>query len=89
MGAGRSGDRPLGNAVCESTPAADAASTSLFVVYSRGIAADQWVVWVATLDGTVSRIDPETNRIVATIHIGHSPGSVAVGYGRVWVAVRE
>jgi YVTN family beta-propeller protein len=38
-------------------------------------------------DGTLSRIDPSTNRVVATIHVGGQPESVAVGGGAVWVAV--
>ena len=55
----------------------------------NGIAVGERSVWVANeFDGTVSRIDPETNKVVATITVGHSPGSVGVGYGRVWVAVR-
>ena len=44
-------------------------------------------VWVTnTLDGTVSRIDPQTNE-VTEIRVGSSPEGVAVGDGSVWVAV--
>lgn len=41
------------------------------------------------LDGTVSRIDPATNEVVATIEVGHRPLGVAVGNGLVWVTVRS
>jgi virginiamycin B lyase len=44
-------------------------------------------VWVAnTIDGTVSRIDPRTNRVTATIRVGADPKQLAVGDGAVWVA---
>lgn len=36
--------------------------------------------------GTVSRIDPATNAVAATIPVGHFPVAVAVGAGAVWVA---
>ncbi len=43
-------------------------------------------VWVANSgDGTVSRIDPATNKVVATIHVGTNPKWVVVGFGSVWV----
>ena len=39
-------------------------------------------VWVAnTVDGTVSRIDPATDRVTATIPVGPGPQSVAIGEG--------
>jgi len=38
--------------------------------------------------GIVYRIDPRTNRVLATIHIGHGPVfGVAVGAGSVWVSI--
>ena len=46
-------------------------------------------VWVANSgDGTVSRIDPSTNSVVATIRVGNSPLGIAVGAGYVWVTVQ-
>jgi YVTN family beta-propeller protein len=46
-------------------------------------------VWVAnSRDGTVSRIDPQTNEVVATIRLGNSPKAIAVGGGEVWVTVQ-
>jgi len=45
-------------------------------------------VWVANaLRGTVSRIDPATNRVTRTIPVGGTPRSLAYGAGRLWVAV--
>ena len=38
--------------------------------------------------GTVSRIDPQTNAVVATITVGHEPFAIAAGYGAVWVTNR-
>ena len=44
-------------------------------------------VWVANaLDGTVSRIDPQTGHVTATIPVGNGPSAIAVGTGGVWVA---
>jgi YVTN family beta-propeller protein len=40
-------------------------------------------------DGTVSRIDPETNEVVETIAVGHRPEGIAVAGGLVWVTVRD
>jgi len=46
-------------------------------------------VWVAnSRDGTVSRIDPRTDEVVATIPLGNSPQAIAVGGGAVWVTVQ-
>ena len=39
--------------------------------------------------GTVTRIDPQTNTVVATIPVGADPFSIAVGEGAVWVANRR
>jgi YVTN family beta-propeller protein len=39
--------------------------------------------------GTVSRIDPRTNAVVATIPVGADPFGIAVGEGSVWVANRR
>ena len=46
-------------------------------------------VWVASsLDRTVTRLDPETGEVVATIEIGNEPQRMAAGGGAVWVSVR-
>jgi YVTN family beta-propeller protein len=39
-----------------------------------------------SLDGTVSRVDPATDAVVATVHVGEGPSDVAVGGGGVWAA---
>jgi YVTN family beta-propeller protein len=41
-----------------------------------------------TMRGTVSRIDPATNAVVATIPVGHDPFGIAADDGAVWVANR-
>ena len=54
-----------------------------------GIAYGAGAVWVANSgDGTVSRIDPTTSKVVATIRVGNSPRGIAVGGGKVWVTVQ-
>ena len=53
------------------------------------VAADESAVWVANAgNGTVSRIDPETNQVVRTIAIGHTPAGLTLADGLVWVAVQ-
>src|SRR6266480_1248520 len=43
-------------------------------------------VWVGNNGaGTLSRIDPATNKVTATIGVGHGPCGVAIGAGSVWV----
>ena len=39
-------------------------------------------------DGTVSRIDPGTGKVVATIRVGNAPSGIAVSAGHVWVSVQ-
>ena len=44
-------------------------------------------VWVAnSLDGTVSRIDPQRNTVTGTVAVGDGAGAVAVAAGGVWVS---
>jgi len=64
--------------------------TNLFSVDSFGgaqIAAGAGAVWVAEgLGGDkILRIDPTSNRIVATISVDKNPMGIAVGEGAVWV----
>jgi peptide/nickel transport system substrate-binding protein len=50
------------------------------------IAVGAGAVWVANrLDGTVSRIDPRANRVVATVPVGGAPAGLSVSGDRVWV----
>ena len=53
---------------------------------ASGVAADDEGVWVANGgETTVMRIDPATNKVVATIELGVRPDKIAVGEGAVWV----
>jgi YVTN family beta-propeller protein len=46
-------------------------------------------VWVANgADGTLSRIDVQTNRVVDTVAVGNRPSGIAVGAGGIWVTVQ-
>jgi YVTN family beta-propeller protein len=52
------------------------------------VAVGAGAVWATNrVRGTVTRIDPSSNRVTATISLGNSPRGVAVGRGRVRVAV--
>ena len=43
-------------------------------------------IWSKSLtDPLLSRIDPRTNRLVATINVGTGHGDIAFGHGSVWV----
>jgi len=51
------------------------------------LAGSDSAVWVHNGQaGTLIRIDPQTNKIVATVSVGHGQGDVAIGQGAVWVA---
>ena len=52
-----------------------------------GVAVGDGSVWVTNnCDGTVSRIDPASNEVVATIDTGTSHARLDVGHGYVWSA---
>jgi YVTN family beta-propeller protein len=52
-----------------------------------GIALGEGAVWVAnSLDNSVSRIDADTGKVVATIGVGGTPSGVAAGLGAIWVS---
>ena len=54
---------------------------------TSGLALGFGSVWVTNSgDGTVSRIDPATNQVVATIKTVAEPRGIAAGEGGVWVA---
>ena len=47
-------------------------------------------VWVANSgDGTVSRIDAATNRVIATIGVGRDPSQLTADSSAIWVATAE
>ncbi|MGH2750962.1 MAG: hypothetical protein ACRDK3_08840 [Actinomycetota bacterium] len=55
-----------------------------------GVAIGRDSVWVANSgDGTLSRIDPDTNEVVDSVDIGGTPVEVAVAGGSVWVALDD
>jgi YVTN family beta-propeller protein len=45
-------------------------------------------VWVANRDGTVTRIDPSSNRVIATIDLGGSLTALVATESALWVADR-
>jgi YVTN family beta-propeller protein len=58
--------------------------------YGRGVVAvGAGSVWVAYGDSTVSRIDPDSMRVVSTTFAGNSPSAIAVGNGSLWVTNAE
>ena len=55
----------------------------------KGVAVGAGAVWVANAgDGTVSRVDPATRKVVNTIEVGNRPVGVVVAAGLVWVTVQ-
>ena len=56
----------------------------------EAVAVGAGAVWVANrLDGTVSRIDPEANEVVATIAVGNAPSGLAFADGQIWLTVQS
>jgi serine/threonine-protein kinase len=50
------------------------------------LAIGEGAVWVCLFEqGAVARIDPDTNRIEATIDVGEQPAAITIGGGSVWV----
>ena len=55
---------------------------------ARGVAIAGGTVWVANAArGTVTRVDPRSNRVTAVIPIGNAPRAIAADGERLWVAV--
>jgi streptogramin lyase len=52
-----------------------------------GIAVGGRAVWVADSSGTITRVNANTNRVVARIRIDGSPTALAFAYGRLWIAL--
>ena len=47
-------------------------------------------IWVSNYEAnTVTRIDPATNQVVATIAVGGAPTDVVAGAGSIWVSNRS
>jgi streptogramin lyase len=51
-----------------------------------GIVVVDGAVWIANGDGTVSRVDATTGRLVRTIEVGVPLEGIATGSGSVWVS---
>ena len=69
---------PLTNGVAETIPVAGIGDTGKLAV-------GEGAVWVTHGISEVSRIDPSTSEVVATIDVGPGVRGIAVGGGRVWV----
>jgi peptide/nickel transport system substrate-binding protein len=54
-----------------------------------GIAIAGGSVWVAADDGTLTRIDPATNRVTATVDVGGSPSGIVADETTLWIADRQ
>jgi YVTN family beta-propeller protein len=65
---------------------------------ARRVAVGAGYVWVTSgtyhgepgvpaTGGSLSKIDPDTNRVIATVKLGFRPDGVIVNDGLVWVAV--
>jgi YVTN family beta-propeller protein len=53
------------------------------------VAVGEGGVWIASSrDRVVTRLDPDTGKVVARIEIGNEPRRIAAGGGAVWVSVR-
>jgi YVTN family beta-propeller protein len=47
-------------------------------------------LWVSNIGtGSVQRIDPETNKVIAEVKVNQPVAAMAAGYGSVWVASRK
>jgi len=46
-------------------------------------------VWVASGNGTISRIDPKANLVTQTFPLDNTPGGIAFGDGAVWFTTNE
>jgi YVTN family beta-propeller protein len=70
---------PLTNMVSATIPVGSSSGLN-------GIAAGAGSVWASSpSDGTVFRIDPGTDQVIATIHAGGSPLEIAITQDAVWV----
>jgi YVTN family beta-propeller protein len=55
--------------------------------HPRGIAIGEGSAWVTDIGGnTVSRIDPASGKVTATIKVGRGPRAIVIQEGVVWVA---
>src|SRR5581483_11955266 len=67
-------------------PTAKRVSAELAEPHAVGIVRAFDSVWVASLEsGNIERIDPQTARVVARLHVGGFPVRLAAGFGSLWV----
>ena len=87
----QSGSRSTGDGVVTRIdPASGARGTSRWETAHSALAIGGGSIWVSnTAARTVSRIDPSTNKVVATIKIGNAPAGIAEEAGLLWVAVQS
>jgi ABC-type branched-subunit amino acid transport system substrate-binding protein/DNA-binding beta-propeller fold protein YncE len=84
---GGSRSPPVGNGVVAIDPVEGrVGSFAPAATAPSNIAVGERAVWVLnTEDDTVSRIDPETKRVVKTFHTDGHPSDLAAGAGALWV----
>jgi virginiamycin B lyase len=63
--------------------------TTIEVGRGLNVAVGAGSVWVTSTSGIVSRIDPETNQVIASITIEGVPSGIAFRKDAVWVANKE
>jgi DNA-binding SARP family transcriptional activator/DNA-binding beta-propeller fold protein YncE len=56
---------------------------------SGGLAVGDQAVWIASLEGALARIDPDTSRITASLPLGRNVSGVALGERALWVVGRD
>jgi YVTN family beta-propeller protein len=67
-------------------PSRNAIVAKIRVARPEAAAAGDGAVWLSyPYEDTVSRVDPATNRVTATIQVGPLPKGIAVSPGAVWV----
>lgn len=79
-----------GGAISRIDPATNAISVPVSVdhgAYDGGSAVNRAALWIGNFDtNLVSRLDPATLKVVATIPVGANPDGITVTDGAVWVA---
>ena len=60
-------------------------TSNLLEPFPIGIGVAFGSVWVASASGNVDRVDPQSGRLVARLHIIGLPAFLGIGFGSVWV----
>jgi YVTN family beta-propeller protein len=77
---------PRTNAVVETIPRGRIGETASGG--PRRIAAGEGAVWSAS-ETALWRLDPASGRFTGSVSLGHTPQSVAIGHGAIWVAAYD